>query len=86
MAEDKGSMEYAREVELNLEYERGKKHGDDDLRLSQRHCQAQGREINELKSEIAKLRMENFRLRRKLDQAGLPTAYWDGQLGEDYNK
>ncbi len=80
MMTDKGSMEYAREAELNLEYERGKRHGADDLRMSQRHCQSQGREINDLKSEIGKLRMENFKLRRKLDQAGLPTAYWNGEL------
>ena len=44
------------------EYVRGKHHGADDLRMSQNHCRALQRELDEARRENAKLKVEIIRL------------------------
>ena len=54
---DADSVKPTARQELVEEYERGKRYSLDDLRMSQRHCQAQGREITELRIELAKAKL-----------------------------
>ena len=55
-----------RREEAQDEYERGKQHGADDLRMSQNHCIALQRELDEAKQECSKLRMEIYRLKKTI--------------------
>lgn len=48
------------DAELAAEYERGKRHGADDRKMIELQNQKQGREIDRLNSDIAKLRKELF--------------------------
>ncbi|MFM9943415.1 MAG: hypothetical protein ACKVP7_28455 [Hyphomicrobiaceae bacterium] len=48
------------------EYERGKMHGQEDLEMSQRHCRDLQRQLDDVRRENAKLKLEMAQMRRSI--------------------